>query len=632
MLVHPSFILSLVAAIFLVPASLTRAWSQEADHPITEVVLGDDIGAQKGKWRNKVQHVFDPRSRQLLARQYAVFDLAPSRDLEFLWIPDVPAADHDGPISGHGELVWRVKALPAYDPAAIYSTYNGDLRHGRPHGRGRYVNRDGLAYDGEWKNGRFEGKGVLQLPSGEEYQGDFVLGRAVGFGRYTDMTGEIFEGKFAAGVRQGEGRTRLPGGATYQSRWDKGVEVPGSMRVRIAQLGNQPNGVASTDPIRLGVMVQKKPSPPAMQPGELLGYTARVSEDRLLVEPDDPQLVAVWKSNGTIEKQIKALKTGDSDSSMYRQSLFGFDKKLIYPALFSFDLQNKGSAPVEVTGFYLDVRKSQSDNQPAFDLSENYDRTGCFNGNKGNFTPYFTLRNYGWSPIEQATLRFNFRPVGEGVEGRSFEFSTEIGRFEKSIKVDASEAIVRAGAKLDLLKRFGKNGYKCKMDGENGGKADNPAQCLASMKASGAFGRLLEVAELKGIDLLIGLRGRLGYKYKDAKGEIQSGESPLRADLSLAGLEQQPECGEGGPPQVIRKDPVALKLDQEGYRILLPLRAKRLEPGKSQQFTQAINALQASRHDFQVVAKLSDGREIRSRSIDLLYFTPKWNPTPLYER
>jgi hypothetical protein len=626
-------VFSVAAAIFLAPASNTRAWSQEGDHPIAEIVLSDDIGAQQGTWRTKVQHVFDARSRQLLARQYAAFDPAPSRDLDFLWIPDDLATDHDGPISGHGELVWRMKALPAYDPSAIYSTYIGDLRRGRPHGRGRYVNRDGLAYDGEWKHGRFEGNGILQLPNGEEYQGGFVRGRAAGPGRYTDMTGEIFTGKFAAGMRQGDGKTRLPGGATYQSRWDKGVEVAGSVRIRIAQLGNQPSGAASTDPIRLGVTVQKKPIPQEMQQGELLGYAARVSQDRLLVEPDDPQLVAVWKNNGTIEAQIKALKSGDSDSSMYRQSLFGFDKKIIYPALFSFDLQNKTPTPVEITGFYLDVRKSQSDNQPALDLSEGNERGECSaDAERGNFAPYFTLRNYGWSPVEHATLRFTFRPVVEGVEEKSLEFSTDIGRFERTTKVDVSEAITGAGGKLDLLKRFGKTGYKCKLDSKDGGKADNPAQCIASMKATGAFGRLLDIAELRGIDLVVGLRGKLGYKYKNSKGEIQSGESPLRADLDLAGLLQQPECGEGGPPQVLRKDPITLKLDQENYRILLPLRAKRLEPGQSQQFTQAINATQASRHDFQIVAKLSDGREIRSRSIDLLYFTPKWNPTPLYVR
>jgi hypothetical protein len=623
----------LIAAVFLLVCFNAPAISQEKDRAISETVLGDDVGVELGKWRTKVQDVFDARSRTLVACQYSVFDPAPSRDLDFLWIPDDLTSDRSGPVSGRGRLVWRVKAMPAYDASAIYSTYVGEVRRGRPEGLGHYVNRDGLAYDGEWRNGRFEGKGVLQLPNGEEYHGKFFRGRAVGFGRYIDMTGEVFEGTFVDGLRQGEGKTTLPGGAIYQSRWSKGTEVQGSVRMRVAQLGTQPPGLASANDIRLGVTVRRKPTKQGIEPGEILGYAAKVSGDKLLVQPDDPQLVSVWKEKGVIQVQINALKP--SEAGGYRQSLFGFDKNTIYPPQFSFDFQNKSAARIEITGFYLDVKKSESDNQPALDIDRGSERETCgheYNSGRGrysngNFAPYFEMRNYGWGAVEQGTLRFGLRPSNDKTNPTNFEFTKEIGRLEKRTKVDIADTIANAGGKLDLLRHYGKNGFQCKVTDD---KSDNPAQCLDQLRTTGAFGSLSKIISLDGIDIVVGLRGKLEYKYKNSKGEIVSDASPIRVDLSIGGLTQQPECGEGGPPEPIRLHPVALKLDQENYEIQLPLLTKSIDPGSSRQFTLAVNAPQASRHDFQVVAKLSNGQEIRSRSIDLLYFAPNWYPSPNY--
>ena len=91
------------------------------------------------------------------------------------------------------------------------------MKDGRADGRGRYSDRSGLAYEGEWVNGVMEGYGRLKLPNADEYVGQFRAGKANGAGRYVDVTGEIFEGPFLNGRRDGRGTTRLPDGTSYRS-------------------------------------------------------------------------------------------------------------------------------------------------------------------------------------------------------------------------------------------------------------------------------------------------------------------------------------------------------------------------------------------------------------------------------
>ncbi|WP_249153001.1 MORN repeat-containing protein [Bradyrhizobium sp. AUGA SZCCT0240] len=613
---------------FLAYASFgAPAWSQK-ERAIVDGRIGDHLGVELGRWRTKVQHGYDPRSRALFARHYTVFDAAPAHNLDFVWIPDNLRAARSGAISGRGRLVWRLTGSPAHDASGTYSVYVGFVRNGRPHGSGRYVNRDGLVYDGEWRKGRFEGSGFLQLSTGEEYQGRFRKGRASGQGRYVDVTGEVFEGAFADGLREGAGKTTLPGGIVYRSHWSGGIEVPGSVRIRIAQLNTQPPGVASGSGVRLGVAISKKPKSQDILPGEALGYTSKVVGDALLIQPDDPQLVSVWKEKGTIQTQVDALRP--SESSAYRQSLFGFDRNIIHPPKLSLEVQNRTSDRIGISNLYLDVKKSESENQPAIDVQEGVERELCSNlkgDNRGNFAPYITLKNYGWGTIEQATFRFAMRPTSDIRDTTTFEFAKEIGHFEKTTKIDLTDEIANLGARLPLLRRYGRIGFECKAPDS---KSDNPTRCLQELRATGAFGGLSKIISLKGIDIVVGVRGSFEYAYRNSKGELISDVSPLRVDINVGGLIEQAECGEGGPPEPIKEKPIALKLDQENYKIELPLPTKSIDPGRSSQIALVLNAPQASRHEFQLVAKLTDGQLIRSRSVNLLYFTPKWYPKPNY--
>src|ERR1051325_5307611 len=102
--------------------------------------------------------------------------------------------------------------------------YRGDMANGRPHGRGTFIDRSGLRYDGDWVNGLMEGEGHLLLPNGDVYRGGFRTGRLHGQGIYIDATGKVYDGEFAAGLRDGTAQVAEANGVTYASFWINGIE------------------------------------------------------------------------------------------------------------------------------------------------------------------------------------------------------------------------------------------------------------------------------------------------------------------------------------------------------------------------------------------------------------------------
>ena len=91
---------------------------------------------------------------------------------------------------------------------------------------------DGSIYQGELKEGKPEGKGVLHMPlSGHRYEGTFRDGKFQGQGKYfLSEKDEWIDGQFAAGnLLTGVGRIKCEDGGIYEggfknfSRHGKGV-------------------------------------------------------------------------------------------------------------------------------------------------------------------------------------------------------------------------------------------------------------------------------------------------------------------------------------------------------------------------------------------------------------------------
>ncbi|GBF91518.1 hypothetical protein Rsub_04258 [Raphidocelis subcapitata] len=103
-------------------------------------------------------------------------------------------------------------------------TYTGGMQHGVRHGRGRYTFGGGpAAYEGEYVEGRREGRGVMRFPDGGSYDGEWVADKMEGTGTYTYASGDVFRGGFKAGRKSGAGAD----GCQFHGAWSEGDFVEG---------------------------------------------------------------------------------------------------------------------------------------------------------------------------------------------------------------------------------------------------------------------------------------------------------------------------------------------------------------------------------------------------------------------
>lgn len=578
------------------------------DDPLVQVKVA--LPSEAGRWRTRSQQVFDAHRQELQRRTYTVWDMQPSRSLDFVWIPDRPQEREAERVTGEGRLVWRLAGKPAYDPASFVAEYRGAMRNGRPHGRGTYRDRDGLSYEGSWKDGLPEGRGNLKLAGGAEFSGSFKAGAAEGEGHFFDVDGEIFEGTFRHGLREGSGRTVLPNGAAYLSSWEQGEERPGSRKLRLAQLG--PAGGTAND-IRLGVSVDRVDDQTALQ------YSASNQESGLVIRPSKKRLMAVWKGNDDISLTDQEESPGERGS----YGLFAYTAGDLPPLSLVFEVQNRAAAPVRIRGASLDVDTSVSDLQPAIQLTAGSSNE-CGMRNRSDFSPQFELENFGWAPAERSQLRFAFvRPktsVAPGAGGQT----KEVGLIRTTTKVDLESDLRAAGVKTDQLKMRAKSGgVACRSKG-------NPSACLAEIANSGLFGSLSRQITLEQRDIFLNAAGTLNYVWRDQKGQETTRSSPFSAKLLLGRTPIEAECGEGAEKEPVGKKPLEFRLGQSRYR--LPIAFDRtIPPGRSARYTVRVQAPMSSEHKFKVVLQSADGQQIASRPIDLTYFRPsrlvEGNPT-----
>lgn len=85
--------------------------------------------------------------------------------------------------------------------------YAGTWQNSRPHGFGwQYYANGKKKYEGEFRNGVFEGRGTHWLPNGNVYTGDFRQGLYHGRGTLYYANGDHYIGSFWQGKRQGTGK------------------------------------------------------------------------------------------------------------------------------------------------------------------------------------------------------------------------------------------------------------------------------------------------------------------------------------------------------------------------------------------------------------------------------------------
>ena len=76
-----------------------------------------------------------------------------------------------------------------------------------------------IKYEGEYKNNKREGKGILILDNGDRYEGEFLNNKFYGKGKYIWNDGEMYEGGFRDNKKEGKGKLIINNGMVIEAIW-----------------------------------------------------------------------------------------------------------------------------------------------------------------------------------------------------------------------------------------------------------------------------------------------------------------------------------------------------------------------------------------------------------------------------
>ena len=100
--------------------------------------------------------------------------------------------------------------------------YNGEFKRGRKQGRGVYEWANGDKFDGDFAEDRPSGRGVWQFASGDRYEGEIVNGAIVGKGIFVSRNGDKILGSFIDGKANGRVTYVFANGDKYEGDMAQG--------------------------------------------------------------------------------------------------------------------------------------------------------------------------------------------------------------------------------------------------------------------------------------------------------------------------------------------------------------------------------------------------------------------------
>lgn len=148
----------------------------------------------------------------------------------------------DGYAHGKGVLVWEFKKLHV---APIFAArYEGDVERGLAHGTGRKTFWDASVYEGEFRNGRFEGRGVMRDTDGR-YEGEWKAGLREGRGKMVFHAGGSYDGGWQSNNYFGDAEVVFPSGRKISARLGEAMPagMTGGELIRpayVLRFGDQP--------------------------------------------------------------------------------------------------------------------------------------------------------------------------------------------------------------------------------------------------------------------------------------------------------------------------------------------------------------------------------------------------------
>ena len=101
-------------------------------------------------------------------------------------------ACQNGLAQGRGVLQWYQDNKPS-------ERSEGEFRDGKLNGRGILIGANGDRYDGDFRDGRQNGRGAATFTNGDRYEGEWRDGNPNGVGRLARANGDVFNGIWANG-------------------------------------------------------------------------------------------------------------------------------------------------------------------------------------------------------------------------------------------------------------------------------------------------------------------------------------------------------------------------------------------------------------------------------------------------
>ncbi len=110
--------------------------------------------------------------------------------------------------------------------------YEGEWRMGKYHGRGTLWLKKGKTFNrqyvGDWSNGFMDGQGIFYCENSEIYRGGWLRNRKNGSGRYDYANGDSYFGEWINDLQDGFGTMNYANGNIFEGLWVKGnKEGPG---------------------------------------------------------------------------------------------------------------------------------------------------------------------------------------------------------------------------------------------------------------------------------------------------------------------------------------------------------------------------------------------------------------------
>lgn len=101
-------------------------------------------------------------------------------------------------------------------------SYEGEWKDDKYHGHGLLKFQHGAQYDGSFVDGLFEGSAEYKFENGDVYVGMFHNDTAHGRGKFNSLDGDCYVGDFSNGVFHGNGKYDMNNDMTYDGEWQNG--------------------------------------------------------------------------------------------------------------------------------------------------------------------------------------------------------------------------------------------------------------------------------------------------------------------------------------------------------------------------------------------------------------------------